>query len=361
MQIQIEFSTRLLALKQTIPSPILTAVTLPNHPTDILLLTREKNLLRMNIVSGKVERVSILAELNIHDDTQAQIKISPCLTYVAISLCSQEQATNSGIVCKLENGETVFELKDHEYHFELTDYPVAFCNINNQCYLIHASDWNTLDITNLITQECLTTRKDEEITEEQRESGLFTEWAGELKISPKGKRIATIGWAWHPVGIAWTFSLEDWIKDKWESDFGLTKKNLGDSYWSYFWHSPFAWLDDESVIIWGDPETQGNHDIPNNNVFICNAVTGEKIFSFDGPTMDIFEVDGDFLFSGNANQDGLSVWLWKTGAQIAEIPFKNRLLTYHQQQSTFITLNQDNRIELIAWKLNNDPDSANTL
>lgn len=343
----IQFTVKPLQLSAPDINSILRMEALPGHTSDLLCITKDQKLWRINCVTAQSELINTLPDLNLSENTPIQIQISPCLTYAAITRINYDDKSNFGLVIDLQKGESIFELKDYDYHSEHTDFPVAFFQHHNTCHMVYASEWNNLDIINLVTGECLTSRNEDEI-KERDEDALFTEWAGELKISPDGKRIATIGWVWHPVGVAWSFSLEDWLTNKWEADFGKSKQMLGGA-WEYFWHSPFAWLDNEKIIIWGDPETQ-HHDIPANNVVIHNAITGEILSSVDGPTMDIFEVHGNILFSGNNTGTAITAWNWETGKKLQEYPCDNKFFCYHKNTASFVSLNQKkHQLELISW------------
>jgi hypothetical protein len=343
----IQFTVKPLTLSAPDTNNILRMEPLPDHPSDLLCITKDQKLWRINCITAQSKLISELPDLQLSEDTPIQIQISPCLTYAAITRINDDDKSNYGLVIDLQTGVNVFELKDYDYHSEQTDFPVAFFQHRHTCHMVYASDWNNLDIINLATGECLTSRNDDEITERD-EDALFTEWAGELKISPDGKRIATIGWVWHPIGVAWNFSLEQWLQNKWEADFGKSKVMTGCA-WEYFWHSPFAWLDNERLIIWGDPETQSN-DLPANNVVIYNAITDEQLSSFDGPTMDIFEIHNELLFSGNDTRTGISVWHWETGEKLREFICENKIFCYHKNTACFISLNKDNQLELIEWQ-----------
>ncbi len=322
----------------------------------ILMVNAEKDLLKVNLNNGTTSKITRITELHIDSITRLQLIISDCQKYLAITALNREPASNEGLVINLISGERVFTLADYKYHSEETDYPIAFYIHQGQCCIIHASEWNRLDLTNLETKQCLTLRDINETSEAQRENALFTEWAGELKISPDGKRLATIGWVWHPLGLAWSFNLDDWIdSNKWEADFGNSKIDY--AVWDYFWQSPFAWIDAERLIIWGDPET--GSDIPEDTAAIYNGKTGEKLFSFPGPTLDVFEIHDEFLLSGNSAQDGISVWQFESGNVVDELYSTNKMLCYHQCISSFITLNKSNQIELIKWQLDHDTNTSN--
>lgn len=326
---------------------IVKVAALPNHPSDILCINHKQELWRVNSVNANSQIICALQGLQLSEKSIIQIQISPCLTYAAITRINYDESSNHGFIINLQNGETVFELKDFGYHSEHADFPIAFFQRVGHCHFVYATDWNTLDIINLEPRKCLTSRNDDEITESHRENCLFTEWSGELKISPDGKRIATMGWMWHPVGIVWNFSLDNWLTNKWEADFGRSKMQLGEV--NGIWHSSFAWLDNERIIIWGDPETEHGRDIPENNVVIYNAITGKKLFYFDGPTMDLFEIDESYLFTGKVDGKGINVWNWETGKLISEYVTDHSILTYLPCSKTFIARNNKQQLLRLQW------------
>lgn len=326
---------------------IIKAAALPNHPSDILCINRKHELWRINSISGCSHIICALQDLKLSEKSIIQIQISPCLIYAAITRIDYDESSNQGFIINLQKGEAVFELKDFGYYAEQADFPIVFFHRNECCHFVYASDWNTLDIINLETGECLTARNDDEITESQRDDCLFTEWSGELKISPDGKRIATMGWMWHPVGIIWNFSLENWLTNKWEADFGRSKMQLGEV--NGIWHSSFAWLDNERIIIWGDPETEHDRDAPENNAVIYNVITGKKLFYFDGPTIDIFEIDGSYLFTGKADGKGINVWNWETGNLVSEYVTDHSILTYLPCSKTFIARDNKQQLRRLTW------------
>jgi hypothetical protein len=350
--VPIHFTEKLLELTPLAFDDILHLVALPNHPSDLLGVTKAQELWRINSDNGQCQKISCLSGLHLSEKTSIQIQVSRCWNYAAITRINRDDDTNYGFVIHLTTGEVIFELKDFDYHSELTVFPVGFFQNQNSCHMVYASDWNHLDIVNLQTGQCLTNRNNNEIPKQEREEALFTEWAGELKISPDNKRVATLGWAWHPVGLAWNFSLDKWLENKWESDFGKSKTQLG-SAWDYFWHSPFEWLDNQRIIIWGDPESQDDNDIPADNVFICDAISGEQLFAFDGPTMDIFEVDGNILFSGTKDKSGISVWDITNGNLMDIYSTQHQPLTYLHRSNRFIAQTNDKKPCCIEWKITN--------
>ncbi len=107
------------------------------------------------------------------------------------------------------------------------------------------------------------------------------------------------------------------------------------------------------VFYRGYPGNTKN-DLPANNAIIYNAITGEKLFAFDGPTMDIFELDGPYLLSGTDDQSGIGIWDWADGALLASfaIPLsdsqtKLQLLAYQQHHHQFIAHDQNQLYRLI--------------
>lgn len=347
-QYSFSFAQRKLQLCQPQSQVIISAHFLATETPQLIAIDNEGVLWRICTATGLSESITRLDELAINSESGVQLKFSDCSRYAAISVLNREPAYNAGLVLALEDGRRIMPLPDYNYHSTHTPYPVCFYRFQEKTYLIYASSWSQLDIVDLASGECLSAREEEDQPQIEPEDRVFSEWSGELKISPDGRRLATIGWCWHPMGMAYGFSIEDWLThNKWEPDSGKSKVIYAG--WEYFWDSPFCWLDNQRLLIWGNPYLQTHGDIPENSAVIYDAISAEEILSFLGPTLDIFFAHGDFLFSGSPAQDGLSIWHLQTGEFLDEHPCKSRILSYHPGSQTFLTRDQQGDLGLLQW------------
>jgi hypothetical protein len=334
---------------------ILAIQAFPEPHTRLLAVTAQQALWQFELGAVQAQPLMHLPDLGLSQETEVQIKVSPDTRFAAITRIDRAAKNNRGVVVDLTQRCVVMDLPGFDYHPTEAPFPVAFFQHQGKILLVMATDWAQLDLVDLATGQCLSTREESDINDTMREGAVFTEWAGELVVSPDGQRIATVGWAWHPAGLAWTFSLADWLNNRWEPDFGRSKRLLGEA-WSYFWFSPLAWLDDQRLIIWGDPSTQDADDRPANNVVIYDAVSGERIGGFDGPLLGTFEVHGPWLFSTQSNEEGgLIAWDWASGQNVASWPGRGRAIAYVAAQRSFLLQDEEGQWQTLTWSTEATP------
>ncbi|MCO7223301.1 hypothetical protein [Pleionea sp. CnH1-48] len=275
--------------------------------------------------------------------------------YVALTCTKRTtehtKAISAGAIISVTQQQEVMVLSNGDYHTENTPFPICFIEHEGNNLIVHATDWNRLDITNLETGELLTPRDLKEAPELlDDEDILMTEWPGELKPSPNQDRIATIGWVWHPIGHAYSFHLKRWLEGHtWESDGCSHQRSY--AVWDYFWDAPFFWIDNERLCIWGHSK-EDKDGFPKSGASIFDANKNEVLLlSFEGPTLDIFFYD-TYLFSGirRGEQErlGLSVWSIEDGSLLCE---KLGLLPddYIQTSREFVSFNESGEILFTQW------------
>jgi hypothetical protein len=197
----------------------------------------------------------------------------------------------------------------------------------------------TLDVSDPRTGECLTQRDFTLIKEDEDfyDDSVFSEWYGELAISPSQQKIASIGWVWHPLGVAFSWSAKSWLEENvWEADNGKSKRSY--CIWDYFWYSPFFWYDDNTLCIWGSSDYQKGSDLPIDSVVLYNAETEQAVREFAGPTLDVFYYD-HYLFSGLPEKNGISIWDLEEGALLHRQPGISPR-AYHPGTREFIEIDE---------------------
>lgn len=342
-----EFTRRPIALRGDKLGTLLAMEALPDHPTDALALNDGGELLRINLESGLVRRLQSLTPEELRWDCPVSMVVSRDGSFAALTSSGTEgdnDSFNRGVVIDLESGLTVLGLDCGDYQTHHAPFPVGFMEREGRTLVIHATDWNHMDVTDPRTGECLTARKASEEDATDKEETIFTEWLGELKVSPNQRRVATIGWMWHPVGIAFSWNLDTWLtQNPHESDTGRSKRSY--AMWEYFWDSPFFWLDDRTLCIWGDDERQSSRDMPPDSVVLYDAETGNTIRSIPGPTIGSFHFDR-YLFTEAPSKDGLAVWDLERGSLIHEQPgIAPRM--YHHGLGEFIEIQGS---DWVAWR-----------
>lgn len=320
-----------------------------NSTEEALIFTRGARLFQLNIVNREYRLIGDYSKLELY--TQGLVTIKLCKNNTLATICCRSgemhsPILNRGLVVDLSNGEQLMPLEQGDYHTELTEFPVAFIENKGRTLLVHATDWNKLDVTDPITKECLTQRDNEHSPCADIEDSVFTEWNGTLKVSPDQSRIATIGWVWHPFGVAYSWRLDEWLNSNvWEADCGPSKVSY--ATWDYFWDSPFEWLDNTRLVIWGYDLLHTEQDIPLDSVAVYDAESEVLLHWFVGPTIDCFFYD-EYLFSGCDKENTLGVWDVESGELLHSEP---GLLPFAYQQGSreLVCLNDDGSLAFYGW------------
>ncbi|ABC28078.1 conserved hypothetical protein [Hahella chejuensis KCTC 2396] len=325
---------------------------LKSHPTDAMLFTDDGGLWRVNLQNGESVQVATLPVEQIHPAGAITLKISPDNQFLAITSLlyrhADEGSSNKGLVLNLSSGEVLMQLDAGDYHMEEADFPVAFFEHDGKTLLVRATDWNQLDIFDPRTGECLTQRHSDTPPEHDEDATFMSEWSGALAISPNGQRIATIGWVWHPVGVAYSWDLQHWLNhNAWEPDIGESKVMYAS--WDYFWSSPFFWIDEDRICIWGCQDLHTDYDVPLASAAIFDAKSGDQIKWFAGPTMNAFYYD-QYLFSTTEKGDAITIWDLESGALLYEYPC-DLPVNYLPGSREFVCNEGDGVLGLYGWSL----------
>lgn len=154
--------------------------------------------------------------------------------------------------------EEIWKLERGDYYTDKSLFPLAFAELDGRSLLIHGSDWNRVELTELPSLRPLAARAfpGRDGAGEADESGSPTPFLnyfhGRLLTSPNGGRIADTGWVWQPVGLVGTWSLREWLDNPWESENGASLKHF---FQTEDWDLPAAWIDNERLAVWGKVDT----------------------------------------------------------------------------------------------------------
>jgi hypothetical protein len=226
---------------------------------------------------GNVATSALLAsDLGIDCGRPSSLVLSPNGRFAALANTYER----TGVVVDLNSGTTTMRLARGNYYPEHCQFPLSFFEHNGRQLLIHATDWNRLDISDPATGELLTVREPTAYKRDEQPPAHYLDYfhCG-LSVSPDGQWIADNGWSWHPVGIITTWSLTQWLTTNiWESEDGTSKKSL--CWRDYFWDGPLCWVDNRTVAVWG----LGEDDILLiRGVRLFDVESGAEKFSFAGP------------------------------------------------------------------------------
>ncbi|OWA34118.1 hypothetical protein B9G55_17490 [Saccharibacillus sp. O16] len=160
----------------------------------------------------------------------------------------------------VEPAKELIQLERGDYYTDKSVFPLAFAQLDQQTILIHGSDWNRLELTELPSLQSLASRPlpdSDEAGESSTESDghslpFLNYFHGRLHVSPDGSQIADTGWVWQPVGLVGAWSLREWLNQPWASENG---SSLHHFFQTEDWDLPAAWVDHEHLALWGRVDT----------------------------------------------------------------------------------------------------------
>ena len=199
-----------------------------------------------------------------------------------------------GAVFDLRTGDKIQDLDRNDYHISHYKFAYEFLEVNGRQLLIHATDWNRLDITDLRTGEVLSAREREDLDYFQ----------ASILVSPDQKKMVVDGWVWHPIGAMKILDLDETMEDP--SYFEDDDKHPIVKVTDYFWDAPVVWINPSTILFYGfGPDDDGIIDAA-----LIYDVIEEKYVSW-------FPVqNGKFFFDGSLvvlAENGISVWDVDTG------------------------------------------------
>ena len=315
-------------------------------------LTQAGELLKIDFPA---KRFSVVAQINKSDFDflkPLSITVSPSGNFVALT----ETLGQRGTVIDLFTGMAAMQLRRDDYHCDVSPFPLAFFVSNEKELIVHATQWNRLDISDPATGKLLTDRSQSvPIDPKALPDRYLNYFHGRLHVSPNHSRIADDGWVWAPAGIPMTWSLQAWIEtNPWESEDGESKKRLCQRW--YYWGGPICWVDENTIAIWG----YGDDDewlIPAVRLFDANS--GHELSWFAGPQIapndgvswkDKLIKHGELIFDkylfACSQKFGISVWdVWRGTCLFEDPSFCP--VRYHSKSKEFLSLMPDNTFMLL--------------
>ncbi|GKX49988.1 hypothetical protein [Budvicia aquatica] len=167
-------------------------------------------------------------------------------------------------VINLNTGATQL-FRREDYHADVSSYSMAFIERQGRTLLVHQTQWNRLDITDLQDGRLLTPREIsiEEIEPEKRLPGTAPRYNrlnymdyfhSQLLVSPQFGRILDNGWMWAPVDNIRCIEVETFLTGYEFSTIAVEYTN------GYNWDRPCAFLDENRFVIAVDRPSEDYYD-----------------------------------------------------------------------------------------------------
>ncbi|HED35672.1 MAG TPA: hypothetical protein ENJ08_15875 [Gammaproteobacteria bacterium] len=206
-----------------------------------------------------------------------------------------------GEVIDIQASAQTMKLERSAYHVKHCFYPLVFIEHHNKTLLIHATDWDHLDIVDPATGSKVVEHSEAFNLDKCEGLDRGASFHGELLVSPDQNWLVDNAWEWHPVGVVSSWSIKNWIeKNPWE--FISSESLLNHTSREYFWGQSVCWINNTTVCIagWGEDDYQ---NLPAVSFF--DVQTGERIDWFFGP--DGALVFDEYLYAFIKNK-GITVW-----------------------------------------------------
>ncbi len=211
----------------------------------IYLLNKKFELLKIDINTGETVFKKQIEKGKINTDTNIKIELSPLDEY----LCITNTSGQFGLVYDIEKALNILALDRKDYHTEQTVFPIAFLLKSGRTLLIHATDWNHLEVTDLKEQNLLTKRQNE-----YKSEFYLDYFYGELHLSPSKNKLLSSGWVWQPAAVFKSIDLQNWL-DKNLNEPEMYKQG-NHVVMSYYWDRAVCWMDETNIGFIYDPKEE---------------------------------------------------------------------------------------------------------
>lgn len=129
-------------------------------------------------------------------------------------------------------------------------FPIALFEQNGINYLVHATDWNVVHITDLETGKRITERVQIAYDDEAPENkGKYLDYFHSLlHISPDRQWIISNGWVWGPGAFLRIWNLQNWLHN---NPYEVEKRERCMEYiGGYSWNRPLCWINDKEYLFY---------------------------------------------------------------------------------------------------------------
>jgi hypothetical protein len=157
-----------------------------------------------------------------------------------------ERLGTKGLV--LKDGKVLREIDRSFYQADVYEYPVAlFHEPGGRLLLAHCPrDYCRIELEDAETGQSLTA------SDERQPSDFFH---SRLAASPRGKRLMSAGWVWHPVDVVASFDVARAIADPHHLDRGDKMPHFRAEVASA------CWLDDDCIVVSSSAEPMGPEEL----------------------------------------------------------------------------------------------------
>ncbi len=194
-----------------------------------------------------------------------------------------------GALYEVPSGRLLNTLSREDYHANVSAWALAIVNQ----VLIISTAWNRLEALALPSLERLAPKADE--------SSLDYFW-GHVTASADGKRLASFGWFWHPVGAVRFVDVPTWLGSAVDPPSEAFSSQFAD-----WWDDSVCWLDEGRVAMRGQPTAEDDMFDQSEGLVVVDLATKAVKQFFPGLQPAEIAFDGTHLLSLGAQTHCVSL------------------------------------------------------
>ena len=138
----------------------------------------------MDLDTGTLQHITDVSASDVDLSQPVSLACSPEGAFV----CLTQTLGTVGVVIESSSGRRTLRLQRGDYHSDVSPFSAAFVVHNGRPLLIHATDWNRLDISDPATGELLTERSPTSYeTGEEPPPHYLDYFHGRLVVSPNSE------------------------------------------------------------------------------------------------------------------------------------------------------------------------------
>ena len=259
-----------------------------NENRQTFFLTNKNRLFKFDLLT-KTQR--LLKTLPEHLELDQPIDIHIYENFVV----AVNRRNTNGWVVNVEDSNWELKLTRGDYHVGHCTFAIGFFKRDESVHLIHTTDWNRLDITDLESKKCITEREIKYSPNSEECINYLDYFHSSLITSPDESKFIVNGWIWSPYDVLFLWTIEDFL-ERFEPSFSRLKtlETTG-----YNWDRPVCFLDNET-IAWAYNEREANEGLKNHaSEVVVQRISDNEIIS--RTTIDLFQLTNCGEVTGELN------------------------------------------------------------
>lgn len=161
----------------------------------------------------------------------------------------------TGVVIDLNDSSFLLPLEREDYHCNLCSWPIGFATLDQQITLIHSTQWNRIDFTQLPSGKLLTERV-VKFFKDKENINYLDYFHSQLYVAPDQEHFVVNGWHWAPFDQIWSWNIKQFLTEYELAGRGLSVIEVN----GYNWDRPLCFVDNQT-IAWAINTREAGSDV----------------------------------------------------------------------------------------------------